>query len=91
MANAPQLPEAGDRVVVAALILTALVVAIVPAKLGPGVDSKELRERERIAEERREEKGSSSKSRRSFPSSRWDSSPVVDRSGVDGVLYHSVI
>jgi hypothetical protein len=31
------------------------VVALVTAKIGPGLDSKELPERERIAEERREE------------------------------------
>jgi multisubunit Na+/H+ antiporter MnhC subunit len=41
---------------IAALIITAVVVALVTAKIGPGLDAKELRERERIAEERREER-----------------------------------
>jgi hypothetical protein len=41
---------------IAALIVTVAVVALVTAKIGPGLDAKELRERERIAEERREER-----------------------------------
>jgi hypothetical protein len=41
---------------IAALIITVVVVALVTAKIGPGLDAKELRERQRIAEERREER-----------------------------------
>ena len=39
----------------AAAIITVLVVAIVTAAIGPGLDAKELRERERIEQEQREE------------------------------------
>lgn len=55
MANAPSDRTQVVWSLVAALILTVLVVAIVTAKIGPGLDSKELRERERIEEEQREE------------------------------------
>jgi hypothetical protein len=55
MANAPSYRKQVIGSLLAALILTVLVVAIVTATIGPGLDSKELRERERIAEERREE------------------------------------
>jgi hypothetical protein len=38
----------------AALIITVAVVAIVTAKIGPGLDARELRERQELIEERRE-------------------------------------
>lgn len=40
--------------ILVAVILTIVVVAIVTAKIGPGLDAQELREREKIAEERRQ-------------------------------------
>lgn len=55
MANTPSYTKQVVWALVAAVILAVLVVAIVTAKIGPGLDSEELGEREKIEEERREE------------------------------------
>jgi uncharacterized membrane protein (DUF106 family) len=39
---------------VAAILIVALVVTLVTAKIGPGADSQEIRERRELQEERRE-------------------------------------
>ena len=56
MANAPSYSKQVIWSLVAAAVLTLLAVILVTAKIGPGLDSKELREREKIAEERNEER-----------------------------------
>jgi hypothetical protein len=54
MAKTPTYTKQLIGSLIAALIITLLVVAFVTAKIGPGLDATELRERERIVEERRE-------------------------------------
>jgi hypothetical protein len=39
---------------VAAAVITVVTIALVTAKIGPGLDSRELRERQELIEERRE-------------------------------------
>jgi hypothetical protein len=55
----PETPSHKRQVVgslLAAVLLVVVTVALVTAKIGPGLDSTELREREELLEEQREER-----------------------------------
>lgn len=54
MAKGPSYTKQLVGSLLAAVIITLIVIALVTAKIGPGLDARELRERERIIEERRE-------------------------------------
>lgn len=56
MARTPSYTKQLVGSLLVALIITIAVIVVVTAKIGPGLDAKELRERERIIEERREER-----------------------------------
>jgi hypothetical protein len=54
MAKAPSYTKQLIMSLLAAAIITIVVIAAVTAKIGPGLDATELRERQELLEERRE-------------------------------------